>query len=238
MFRHARRSTRGRLPARAHIRWPRGTRETPAPGATASASTRDLLPPHQTARHPTRSAQRDRAAFRPGRPAPIGRKASRTSLRTPRGSGQAFPYARVYSRAHMTDVITSTGRATPLTANQIRGFWAAWGGWALDGMDSFIYSLVLVPALTELLPRSGIPATAGNIGFYGSVLFALFLIGWGLSMVWGPIADRYGRVRTLTLTILCYSLFTLLCGVATGIWQLAALRLLAGIGIGGEWAMG
>jgi len=126
----------------------------------------------------------------------------------------------------------------PLTANQIRGFWAAWAGWALDGMDSFIYSLVLVPALTELLPRSGLAVTAGNVGFYGSVLFALFLIGWGLSMMWGPIADRYGRVRTLTFTILCYSLFTLLCGVVTNIWQLAALRLLAGIGIGGEWSMG
>ena len=138
----------------------------------------------------------------------------------------------------MTDVATRTGRTTPLTTNQIRGFWAAWAGWALDGMDSFIYSLVLVPALTELLPRSGIEATAGNIGFYGSVLFALFLVGWGVSMIWGPIADRFGRVRTLTLTILCYSLFTLLCGVVTGIWQLAALRFLAGIGIGGEWAMG
>jgi len=105
-------------------------------------------------------------------------------------------------------------------------------------MDSFIYSLVLAPALTELLPRSGIDATAGNIGYYGSLLFALFLIGWGLSMLWGPIADRFGRVRTLMLTILCYSLFTFLCGVVTNIWQLAAFRLLAGIGIGGEWSMG
>jgi MFS family permease len=138
----------------------------------------------------------------------------------------------------MTHVAAGAGRRTPLTPNQIRGFWAAWGGWALDGMDSFIYSLVLVPALTELLPQSGIPATAGNIGFYGSVLFALFLIGWGVSMIWGPIADRFGRVRTLTFTILCYSLFTLLCGLVNGIWQLAALRFLAGIGIGGEWAMG
>ena len=48
---------------------------------------------------------------------------------------------------------------TPLTKNQVRGFWAAWAGWALDGMDSFIYALVMVPALRELLPRSGIPAT-------------------------------------------------------------------------------
>ena len=134
--------------------------------------------------------------------------------------------------------VTNTAGATPLTRNQVRGFWAAWAGWALDGMDSFIYSLVLVPALTELLPRSGIPATAGNVGYYGSVLFALFLIGWGLSMVWGPMADRFGRVRTLTLTILCYSIFTLLCGVVSSVWQLAALRLLAGIGIGGEWSMG
>jgi MFS family permease len=135
-------------------------------------------------------------------------------------------------------ILTPTPVRTRLTRNQIRGFWAAWGGWALDGMDSFIYSLVLVPALTELLPRSGIPVTAGNVGFYGSVLFALFLIGWGLSMIWGPIADRFGRVPTLTLTILCYSLFTFLCGVTTNVWQLAAYRLLAGIGIGGEWFIG
>ena len=138
----------------------------------------------------------------------------------------------------MTELAAGTGRPAPLTRNQIRGFWAAWGGWALDGMDSFIYSLVLVPALTELLPRSGIEATPGNIGFYGSVLFALFLIGWGLSMMWGPIADRFGRVRTLTLTILCYSVFTFLGALATSIWQLAIFRLLAGIGIGGEWSMG
>ena len=62
---------------------------------------------------------------------------------------------------------------TPLTRNQVRGFWAAWLGWALDGMDSVIYALVLVRALTELLPRSGIPATPGNIGYYGGILFAL-----------------------------------------------------------------
>ena len=46
-------------------------------------------------------------------------------------------------------------------------------------MDSFIYALVLVPALRELLPRSGIAATTGAIGYYGGLLFALFLIGWG-----------------------------------------------------------
>jgi hypothetical protein len=79
-----------------------------------------------------------------------------------------------------------------LTPNQVRGFWAAWGGWALDGMDASIYAVVLVPALAELLPRSGIAATPANTGYYGSVLLALFLFGWGLSMVWGPVADRFG----------------------------------------------
>jgi MFS family permease len=127
---------------------------------------------------------------------------------------------------------------TPLTQNQIRGFLAAWGGWALDGMDSFIYALVLVPALTELLPNSGIAVTPANIGYYGSILFALFLFGWGLSMMWGPIGDRIGRVRALMLTILCYSVFTFLCGFVTNIWQLAILRVLCGIGIGGEQPIG
>jgi MFS family permease len=125
-----------------------------------------------------------------------------------------------------------------LTPNQIRGFWASWGGWALDGMDSFIYALVLVPALRELLPKSGIPATTGNVGFYGGLLFALFLVGWGMALVWGPLADEFGRVRTLMLTILCYSLFTFLAGFGQNIWEVAICRLLAGVGIGGEWAMG
>jgi len=129
-------------------------------------------------------------------------------------------------------------RKNRLTKNQVWGFGAAWGGWALDGMDSFIYALVMVPALHDLLPRSGISGDAANTGFYGGLLFALFLVGWGLSLVWGPIADRFGRVRTLMLTIICYSTFTFLGAVATSVWQLAAFRLLAGVGIGGEWSMG
>jgi MFS family permease len=128
--------------------------------------------------------------------------------------------------------------AIPLTRNQVRGFWASWGGWALDGMDSFIYALVLVPSLRELLPRSGIAATKGNIGYYGGLLFALFLLGWGLAFLWGPVGDKFGRVRTLMLTIVWYSVFTFLSALVTNVWQLAILRLLAGIGIGGEWAMG
>jgi MFS family permease len=130
------------------------------------------------------------------------------------------------------------GAHPALTRNQLRGFWAAWGGWALDGMDSFIYALVLVPALSDLLPRSGMPASPSTVGFYGGLLFALFLIGWGFSLLWGPVADKFGRARALALTILCYSVFTLLSAITTRVWQLALFRVLAGVGIGGEWSMG
>jgi MFS family permease len=140
---------------------------------------------------------------------------------------------------HVENLSVEAARARPrLTRNQVRGFWAAWGGWTMDGMDSFIYSLVLVPALRDLLPRSGIPATTANVGFYGGLLFALFMIGWGMAMIWGPIADRFGRVRTMTLSILSFSLFTLLSAFATGVWTLAIFRFLAGVGIGGEWGIG
>jgi MFS family permease len=108
----------------------------------------------------------------------------------------------------------------------------------MDGMDSFIYSLVLVPALKDLLPRSGIPATAANVGYYGGILFALFMVGWGVALFWGPIADRFGRVRTMMFSISWFSLFTLLAAFSTGVWSLALFRLLAGVGIGGEWSVG
>jgi MFS family permease len=133
--------------------------------------------------------------------------------------------------------LTASGKPK-LTSNQVRSFWAAWGGWSMDGMDSFIYSLVLVPALTELLPRSGIPATPPNVGYYGGLFFTLFLIGYGTALVWGPIADRFGRVRTMMFSILCFSLFTLLAAFATGVWSLAVFRFMAGVGIGGEWSIG
>ena len=128
------------------------------------------------------------------------------------------------------------GRST-LTPGQRRGFWAAWSGWTLDGMDAFIYALVLSPALTELLPKSGLPGAPKDVAFCGSVLFALFLVGWGLAFLWGPVADRFGRTRTLAASVLMYSVFTGAAALAQNVWELAAFRLLAGIGIGGEWAL-
>src|SRR5260370_20250964 len=108
----------------------------------------------------------------------------------------------------------------------------------MDGMDSFIYSLVLVPSLRDVWAKSGIAATPANVGYYGGLLFALFMIGWGTALIWGPIADRFGRVRTMMFSISWFSMFTLLSAFATGVWSLAILRFLAGVGIGGEWSVG
>jgi MFS family permease len=125
----------------------------------------------------------------------------------------------------------------PLTSVQRRGFWAAWAGWTLDGMDSFIFALVLTPALTELLPKSGLPGSGPHVVFAGSVLFAVFLVGWGSSLIWGPLADRWGRARTLAAAVACYAVFTAAAALAQNVWQLGLFRFLAGVGIGGEWAL-
>ncbi len=139
--------------------------------------------------------------------------------------------------AHQESGTIGASTKTRLSSQQITGFWAAWAGWMLDGMDSFIYALVLAPAMRELLPRSGYGATPADVAFAGSLLFGLFLVGWGLSFIWGPIADRFGRTRTLAGTVLIYSVFTGAAALAGNVWELALFRFLAGIGIGGEWAM-
>ena len=125
-----------------------------------------------------------------------------------------------------------------VVASPQRVFWATWFGWMLDGFDSSMYGYILVAALTELLPGSGIAASRANIGFYGGLLFSIFMLGWACSMVWGWAADKVGRVRVMCWTVLVYSIFTGLCGLSTGLVMFAIFRFIAGFGIGGEWAAG
>jgi MFS family permease len=137
------------------------------------------------------------------------------------------------------DAATPTGPVAPvrLSAAQLRGFWAAWAGWTLDGMDSFIFALVLTPALGELLPRSGMDGSPARVAVAGSILFAVFLAGWGSSVIWGPMADRWGRTRTLAAAVMVYAVFTAAAAFSDNVWQLGVFRFLAGVGIGGEWAL-
>jgi MFS family permease len=134
--------------------------------------------------------------------------------------------------------IAAAVSADSTTVSPRKIFWVTWLGWMLDGFDSSMYGYILVAALSELLPASGIAATPANIGLYGGILFSIFMLGWACSMVWGWAADQYGRVRVMCWTVLVYSVFTALCGISTGIVMFAIFRFIAGFGIGGEWAAG
>src|ERR1700692_1363040 len=159
--------------------------------------------------------------------------------RNSREPGESDKNAR--GNSIMNSISSTAGTAveprSKLSRGQSTGFWAACTGWTLDGMDSFIYALVLSPALTELLPKSGMSGSPANVGLVGSILFALFLVGWGLAFIWGPIADRFGRARVLAASVLVYAVFTGAAALSQSVWQLGLFRLLAGIGIGGEWAL-
>ena len=124
-----------------------------------------------------------------------------------------------------------------LNKQQRRAFWGSFGGWAMDGFNWTVFGLVLAPTMATLLPRIGVEATPANIGWYGQVSAAIFLLGWGCSAIWGPIADRFGRMPAMTASILIYGIFTALAGTASGVWEWNGYRFIAAIGIGGEWAM-
>lgn len=119
-----------------------------------------------------------------------------------------------------------------------RIFWATWTGWVLDAFDSAAYGLLLVSIWSDLLPRAGVAASKSNIAIYGGIGFSVFILGWAFSIFWGWLADRIGRVRTMCITILTYSVFTALCGVVSGIGPFLVLRFLVGFAVGGEWAAG
>ncbi len=116
----------------------------------------------------------------------------------------------------------------------------AWLGWVFDSMDSTIYALVLQPALHDLLrsPGGG-SVTADVIGWYGGIIFSIFLIGWAIGgVLFGVMADYFGRTKTLVFTILIYAVFTGLAALSQTWWQLALFRFITALGIGGEWAAG
>lgn len=123
-----------------------------------------------------------------------------------------------------------------ITRQQWKGMIAAWLGWAFDGLDGYLYVLVAIPFVTQLLHKN---APDGEVIKKAAVIQGFFLIGWAVGgAVFGRIGDRLGRSRTLTLTILTYALFTGLSFFATEWWHLLIFRFVAALGIGGEWAAG
>jgi MFS family permease len=113
---------------------------------------------------------------------------------------------------------------------------AAFLGWMFDGMDTTLYLLTLRPMMTDLL---GPAATASDVAYYGGMIIAVFLVGWGLGgLLFGVVGDTIGRARTMTLTILVYAVFTGFVALSQSWWHVMAFRFITALGIGGEWAAG
>jgi MFS family permease len=128
-----------------------------------------------------------------------------------------------------------------ITPYQWLVLFVAWLGWVFDAMDATIYAIVLHPALHELLAGGAVagPVSDQAIGWYGGLIFSIFLIGWAIGGIsFGIVADHLGRTKTLIATILIYAIFTGLAALSQEWWHLAVYRFLTALGIGGEWAAG
>ncbi len=135
--------------------------------------------------------------------------------------------------------MTATSWREGVSRYQWLVLFVAWLGWVFDSMDATIYAIVLHPALEELLRSSAGTVNAEQIGWYGGMIFSIFLIGWAIGgVLFGIVADYVGRTKTLIATILIYALFTGAAALSQDWWHLALYRFLTALGIGGEWAAG
>ena len=117
---------------------------------------------------------------------------------------------------------------------------AAWLGWGFDVFDALLFNYVApncIPALLHL--PVGSPAARIATQHWTGVITSLLLLGWAAGgVLFGTICDRFGRMRTLMFTMLLYAVGTAACAAATNLWMLAIFRVVASLGIGGEWAAG
>jgi MFS family permease len=148
--------------------------------------------------------------LRRGAPTPLGTRAHPLINRGARGHlGRPAPMTTI--RGSECSEVAKKRSPTPRGGRILRSFSAAAG----------VYSR----------------ATPANIGYAGSLMFGLFLIGWGLSFIWGPISDKFSRTKAIAATVLVYAVFIGAAAFAPNVWMLAIFRFLARIGVGGEWAM-
>jgi MFS family permease len=108
-------------------------------------------------------------------------------------------------------------------------------GWVFDQFESQLFITTRDPMLGQLL---GEQAQGGDARFWGDVLLGVFLVGGTVGgVLFGTLADRFGRKAMMSATILVYSIFSGLTFFATTLWHVAALRFLVAMGVGGEWAV-
>jgi MFS family permease len=127
-----------------------------------------------------------------------------------------------------------------MTRYQWLVLFAAWLGWGFDVFDGLLFNYVAPNCIPTLLglPLGSVAAKKATL-FWGGTLTSVLLLGWAAGgILFGTIADRIGRARTLLFTMLLYALGTAACAAAPNLPVLVLFRLVASLGIGGEWAAG
>lgn len=112
---------------------------------------------------------------------------------------------------------------------QWRAFNSAYLGWMLDIMDLMLFAMVIKYVIVDL----GMDQSSA-----GLVMSATLMATAAGGLVFGFLADRLGRARSMMLSIICYSVGTALCGLADTLGQLMLFRIIVGLGVGGEWSAG
>src|ERR1700710_959419 len=124
--------------------------------------------------------------------------------------------------------LTTSGR-TPLTRDQRNAFTAALLGWTMDAFDYFIVVLVYADIAEDF------GTSKEKVAFLTTVTLLMRPVG---ALIFGLWADRVGRRIPLIVDVLFYSVVGFLCAFAPNLTVLIVLRLLYGIGMGGEWGLG
>jgi SHS family sialic acid transporter-like MFS transporter len=134
---------------------------------------------------------------------------------------------------------------TPAASESTRGKYmaltAALLGWMFDGMEMGLFPQIARPAVRDLSQHLVLSDVVleGLVGKWMAVATAAFLVGAATGgVLFGWLGDRLGRVRAMTLSVLTYAIFSGLCGFASSPEEIAGLRFLSALGMGGEWSLG
>ncbi|MEZ6066611.1 MAG: MFS transporter [Planctomycetaceae bacterium] len=115
-------------------------------------------------------------------------------------------------------------------------------GWLFDCLDQQLFILARAPAMNELIPAEGgvvTEAVEQARRAWGDYATSIFIAGWATGgLIFGILGDRIGRAKTMMITILLYSAFTGLSALSQSPIDFAIYRLLTGLGVGGEFAVG
>ena len=133
------------------------------------------------------------------------------------------------SPAAVTNTVSEVFRSRHSSATQRNTLLAAFLGWMLNAFDVMLYSLIITRLMSVFRMDQ---ATAGLLN---ALTLAASAVG---TLLFGSLADRFGRRRMLNYSIITYSVFTFACGLASSVAMLALLRFLVGVGMGGEWNCG